>query len=183
MTESDSYLANLLGALALTITDRQRSACESVVQHGPAAPAALIAIAQYPNETVGFFEPILGLTNSGTVRLFDRLTDAGLITRLPGSDRRARAVTLTPEGKQRAAAIEQARRAAINEILAALSPRQQRTLAPLAETLLAAMTDSRRDARRICRLCDHKHCDDTDRCPVDRAAGTLGQPRYRPAPR
>jgi MarR family transcriptional repressor of emrRAB len=181
MTESDSYLENLLGALALAIADRQRAACESVVDHGPAAAAALIAIARYPRETVGFFESILGLTNSGTVRLFDRLSDAGLITRQPASDRRARAVTLTPEGNQRAATIQEARRAAINEILGSLSPRQQRDLVPLAEALLTALTDSRQKARKICRLCDHEHCDDIDLCPVDHAASALGEPRYRTA--
>jgi MarR family transcriptional regulator, negative regulator of the multidrug operon emrRAB len=180
MTESDNYLANLLGALALGIADRQRSACDSLVGHGPAAAAALTAIAQYPGETVGFFESILGLTNSGTVRLFDRLAGAGLIARLPGSDRRARAVSLTARGRRLAGAVQSARRSASEELLATLSEHQRSELATMAETLLAHMTDSRTAARRICRLCDHRHCDDADRCPVDHTASALGEPRYRP---
>jgi MarR family transcriptional regulator, negative regulator of the multidrug operon emrRAB len=179
MTESDNYLANLLGALALAIADRQRSVCDSIVGHGPAAAAALTAIAQYPGETVGFFESILGLTNSGTVRLFDRLTSAGLIDRLPGGDRRARAVSLTAKGRRLAAAVQSARRSASEELLATLSERQRSELTKATETLLAHLTDSRTGARRICRLCDHRHCDDADRCPVDHAASALGEPSYR----
>jgi MarR family transcriptional repressor of emrRAB len=183
MTDADNYLPNLLGALGLAIADRQRSVCESVVAHGPAAAAALTAIAQYPGETVGFFESILGLTNSGTVRLLDRLAGANLIQRRPGQDRRARAVKLTPDGRRRAAAVQRARTAVTDEVLAPLSEHERSELASLAEKLLTGLTGSRRDARRICRLCDHRHCDDADRCPVDHAAGALGEPRYHRAAR
>jgi DNA-binding MarR family transcriptional regulator len=183
MTDADNYLSNLLGALGLAIADRQRSVCESLIAHGPAAAAALTAIAQYPGETVGFFEPILGLTNSGTVRLFDRLAGANFIQRCPGEDRRARAVKLTPDGERHAAAMQTARRAVSDEILVPLSKHERSELAFLAEKLLTGLTGSRRDARRICRLCDHRHCDNADRCPVDHAASALGEPRYQPAAR
>lgn len=178
MTESDNYLANLLGAMALAISDRQRLACESLVGHGPAAPSALTAIAHYPGETVSFFEAILGLTNSGTVRLLDRLTDAGLIERLPGADRRTRAVGLTAEGRRLAVSVQAARRRCSAELVATLSKHQRSELVTLAEMLLAQLTSSRTSARHICRLCDHQHCDDADRCPVDHAADALGEPSY-----
>ena len=179
MTESDNYLANLVGTLGLAIADRQRAACEAVLNLGPAAPAALVAIAQYSGETVGFFEPILGLTSSGTVRLFDRLVGAGLITRRPGEDRRTVSVALTAQGRRRAVAINDARLATVNEILDSLTAAQRRELIPLVKAPLASLTDSRSTARRMCRLCDHARCDDMDRCPVDHAATAQGDPRYR----
>lgn len=179
MTESDNYLANLLSAVALAITDRQRSNCETIVGHGPTAPAALIAIAQYPGETVSFFESILGLTNSGTVRLFDRLAAAGLLERTSGPDRRARAVSLTSGGMRLAASVQVARHSTSQALLSTLSDRQRSELAPIAEALLARLTDSRTTARQMCRLCDHRHCDDAGRCPVDHAASALGESRYR----
>jgi DNA-binding MarR family transcriptional regulator len=182
MTDSNIYLANLLGALALALSDRQREACEQAAGQGGAAGAVLTAIAQYPGENLGFFEPILGLTSSGIVRLLDRLVGAGLVERRLGADARTRAIHLTASGRAAVEAIQTARRATMTEALTPLCDTERRQLTTLVDKMLAGLTETRLQARQLCRLCDHRHCDDAGRCPIDRAVTAAGDPGRKPRP-
>ncbi len=179
MTDSNNDLVvNLLGALALGIADAQRRACQEAAGLEAAGPAALIAVQRYSDETVGFFDQILGLTSSGTVRLFDRLAHAGLIDRRPGADARTRTVSLTPTGQTAANAVRAARRSTIVEALTRLSNDEKRQLEPIAAKLLTTLASTRWEARHLCRLCDHPICDMAERCPVDLAITAAGHPRF-----
>jgi MarR family transcriptional repressor of emrRAB len=169
---------NLAGAFALAIADAQRQATELAAEHGAAAPAALIALEKYPRESVAFFTPILGLTGSGTVRLFERLTTAGLVQRDAGVDARTLALTLTPKGLEAARRVREARRAAISEALAPLSRTEGEQLTRLLKKILAALPGTRHHARHLCRLCDHLACDETGACPIDLAITAAGHPCY-----
>jgi DNA-binding MarR family transcriptional regulator len=166
--------ANLLGAAAIALSDAQRGAVEGASGHGAAAPAALVTLAEYPGETVGFFVPILGLTQSGTVRLIDRLVDDGLVRRSPGRDGRTVALHLTAAGRRAAARVVEARGRALAEALADLDRHELAILERSLEKILARFPANRDDARHLCRLCDIHVC---ERCPVGAAAIAAEIPR------
>ncbi len=169
---------NLIGTFALAVADAQRSAGERDLDHVAAAPAALIAVATYPQESVTFFAPILGLTGSGTVRLFERLTAAGLVQRQAGPDGRTLALALTSSGRRATQRITRARRQALAHILAPLSESERRQLTHLLEKVLPALPEDRPAARHLCRLCDHATCDQAGECPIDLALTAAGHSSY-----
>src|SRR5262245_6378069 len=58
--------ANLVGALALAITDEVERASEEAAGHGAAAPAALISLDEFANGcSLEHLRQVLGLTHSG----------------------------------------------------------------------------------------------------------------------
>ena len=65
----------------------------------------------------------------------------------------------------RAETLLQARYAALEQVIAALSPQQAAQLDALAETLLRALTTSPDEGGYICRLCDEDDCPG-ECCPV-----------------
>jgi MarR family transcriptional regulator, negative regulator of the multidrug operon emrRAB len=164
--------ANLLGAVSLTVADRVRAAAERGAGQGGSAPAALISLATYlDGSPIDAVRSPLGLSHSATVRLVDRLVDAGLVRRREGSDRRSVAVELTPEGHDAAADATRARGEALEQALSALDGDERAELARLHAKVLATLTEGRASAGRICRLCDAVACGHEEgRCPVTRAA-------------
>lgn len=171
--------ANLLGAVSLAVGDRVRAAAERGAGQGGSAPAALVSLATYlDGSPIGALRAPLGLTHSATVRLVDRLVDAGLARRCEGPDRRSVAVTLTPAGHEAAAQAIRARGAALEEALSGLDAGERAELARLHGKVLATITDGRAAAGHICRLCDAHACGHYEgRCPVTRAADAAEQAR------
>jgi MarR family transcriptional regulator, negative regulator of the multidrug operon emrRAB len=167
-------MTNLLGAASLALADAQRAAVEGASGQAAAAPAALLALDKYPGETVSFFVPILGLTQSGTVRLFDRLVDDGLVRRAPGRDGRTVALDLTAAGRRAVARVARARAQTMADALAGLDRDEVAALERTLEKILTRFPANRDDARHLCRLCDIDVCDG---CPVDAAATAAGFPR------
>jgi MarR family transcriptional regulator, negative regulator of the multidrug operon emrRAB len=168
--EDDGRLANLVGALLLAAGDRQRTAVDGAAPGGASAPAALVALAGFAaGSSVDALSHILDLSHSGTVRLVDRLSAAGLVRRDRGD--RSLSLTLTPEGRAAAEAVAAARRRALLTVLEPLDAAQRRTLVPLLERLLGGLSPDGAAARRTCRLCDAVACGHDDgRCPVTNAA-------------
>jgi MarR family transcriptional regulator, negative regulator of the multidrug operon emrRAB len=164
--------ANLLGAVALAVTDRVRAAAELGAAQGGSAPAALISLAGYlDGSPIDAVRGPLGLTHSATVRLVDRLVAAGLARRRSGADRRSVAVELTPEGHEAAAQAARARAKALEDALAELDAGERAELARLHAKVLATLTEGRASAGHICRLCDSHACGhEQGRCPVTQAA-------------
>ena len=81
--------ANVLGALAGTVTDQATAAMLAAAElpsKGSSSPlAALVAIAEFLGApTVDQLRRVLGLTPSGAVRLVDRLESDGLVGRVRG---------------------------------------------------------------------------------------------------
>jgi MarR family transcriptional repressor of emrRAB len=167
-------MMNLLGAASLALADAQRAAVEGASGQAAAAPAALLALDKYPGETVRFFVPILGLTQSGTVRLFDRLVDDGFVRRGPGRDGRTIALELTAAGRRAAARVARARAQTMADALAGVDRDELAALERTLEKVLARFPANRDDARHLCRLCDIDVC---EACPVDAAATAAGFPR------
>ncbi len=64
-----AYAANLLAALARTITDRIDLAAREVTGRGPHAAAALTTLLWYPDRPVGFLAERLRITHPGAVQL------------------------------------------------------------------------------------------------------------------
>ena len=161
--------ANLLGALALALTDRMTEETETRAEHGAAAPAALVSVGADPGLSVGGLAQTVGLTHSATVRLVDRLARDGLVERRGGMDGRSVGLHLTRRGNARRRALLKGRHQILSEALAALTVEDQAALTPLIEALLDAMTRDRQQADHICRLCDEDVCPEAT-CPVEGAA-------------
>ena len=161
--------ANLLGALALVLTDRMTEETQTRAMHGAAAPAVVVSIGADPGLSVGALAQTVGLTHSATVRLVDRLARDELVERRGGTDGRSVGLHLTRRGIARRRAILKGRNQILSEALAALPVNDQAALTPLIEALLGAITQDRQQADHICRLCDEDICPEAT-CPVESAA-------------
>jgi hypothetical protein len=85
---------------------------------------------------------------------------------------RSTALRLTPAGRRQAQSLLSARLGALDEMVAALSPRERATFERLLDKVLSSTTTSRAHAMTTCRLCDHAVCDGP-RCPVGTRATHL----------
>lgn len=174
MTQSYPRAANLLGALALAVCDRLRSATE---EHGvtgepgltTSEAAALVTLAHYPGQPIVRLGATLGLTHSGAVRLADRMEAAGLVRRAASGRGRTLALHLTGPGRLAAERVLARRQAAVEHLADQLDPGDAAVLERVAGRLLAGLTTDRRSARRLCRLCDEPLCAAGPGCPVDQA--------------
>lgn len=169
---AEQRTVNLLGALALVLSDRVEAAVRDVGGLSARDAAALITLRNYAErEPLSVLEQALGLSQPGAVRLADRLAQRGLVQRRrEGPDRREVRLSLTDEGRAAADGALRERSGALEGLLGSLGPAGRRALEPLLEELLAAATASRADARTTCRLCDAVACGHPARCPVTRAA-------------
>jgi DNA-binding MarR family transcriptional regulator len=174
-------LANVVGALALVVTDElARTVTEVAAGDGRGTvtdAAALSALAQFlDGSTVDRVHRVLGVTPSGAVRLVDRLEAAGLVTREPGADGRSRSVRLTGAGRERARAIEGARSAYLVGLVDALSPGEVDVLRGLLARVMAAAVSGKDGGAWTCRLCDLTACRrDHGECPAMNASGWDGK--------
>lgn len=156
-------LTNLVGALALALSDRLDVQTNS-------DSAALITLLERGALTVEFLRRVVGLSHSATVRLVDRLSAQRFVERGPGRDGRSIAVRLTPRGRRVASRLRQEREHALAAALATLDAEERTHFGSLVEKVLAGLTTDRWQARHICRLCDHGLCQGARGCPVDQAA-------------
>jgi DNA-binding MarR family transcriptional regulator len=164
--------ANVLGALALVITDQTAQAVAVAAGQSVSAAAALSALHHFLDRpTLDQLRKVLGLTASGAVRLVDRLAGAGLVTRGPGGDGRSRSVILTEEGQRAAERIAAARAAVLTSALDELSPAERQTLHSLMSQVMARLVRGKDAGAWICRLCDLGACGRAaGRCPAANAA-------------
>lgn len=172
---SDERTANLLGALALTLSDRAAAAVQGDAGVSGSDAAALVTLRNYAEgEPLDLLRRALALSHPGVVRLADRLQARGLVER-HRSDRDGRAVALrlTAAGRRSADAALAARADAIDAALETLDPGQRRALTPMLELMLGAQTTDSTASLVICRLCDPDVCGHPERCPVTQAAIAL----------
>ncbi|MFN0281167.1 MAG: MarR family transcriptional regulator [Kineosporiaceae bacterium] len=164
--------ANLLGALALVVTDQSTDRLDAACGQTGAAAAALSALQHIlTRPSLDELGAVLALTPSGTVRLVDRLGAAGLVTRGPGRDGRTRAVTLTAAGRRAAARVTAARAGYLEGLLARLTDDDRRLLHTLLGKVLASVVEGKDSGPWICRLCDLRSCGrSVGACPTADAA-------------
>jgi DNA-binding MarR family transcriptional regulator len=164
-------MANVFGALALIVADQMADGTAAAAGRSDSAPAALAALYHFLDKpSVDLLRQVLGLTSSGTVRLLDRLAEAGLIERGPGADARSTAVSLTAAGRAAAEQVCDARSAVLDRALSALSPRERADFSALAAKMLVGMMRGPGAVRWMCRLCDTGICRGAPGgCPVGNA--------------
>lgn len=166
MNDSQTRLANLLGALATGISDRLRLAAAEKTFMGGEAAAALIVIGHKAGLSIDRLGRVLRLSHPGTVRVVDRLVAAGLAERKASvSDRRALALHLTPGGETERSAVLGGRSAALYAVLDHIAPADYPVLERLVETMLANLPTDATSAMTICRFCDQRAC---AACPMAR---------------
>jgi DNA-binding MarR family transcriptional regulator len=162
-------LENLLGALAVALSDEIGSAVETATGHAGAMGAALATLAQEPGLSIEQLRVPLGRTQSATVRVVDQLVAEGYAERRAGRDNRSVAVVLTGKGNQAAARVLGSREDALADALSVLGPGERKALTAALEKVLGAITTGRAHADHICRLCDLAVCPEKV-CPVELAA-------------
>jgi DNA-binding MarR family transcriptional regulator len=171
MTDLDRT-GNLLGALSLAVADRTSDGLGGAVGISGTAAIALSALHQFLDDpSVDLLRRVLGLTPSGTVRLVDRLEEAGYVTRGPGPDARSISLRLTPAGRRAAKRVAAARAGVLQDSLSVLSPAEREALDGLLSRVLAGMIRGPGAVRWMCRLCDMTACGrEAGRCPVANVA-------------
>jgi DNA-binding MarR family transcriptional regulator len=174
-TDAERQAANLLGALALRLSDELERAVTQAAGLAESDAAALSALHHFlDSPSVDLLAQALGLSSSGTVRLVDRLAEAGLVRRATAVDGRVTSVTLTAAGRRRAVAVTRARGEQLEQALAALTASERRQFGELAGKILAGLIRPPGARRWTCRLCDVVACGRPEgRCPVYEAAKAL----------
>jgi DNA-binding MarR family transcriptional regulator len=159
---------NVWSAWPLHTHDALTAAAEQVTPPGlgPRDLAALTLLASHEGCSADWLFTRIGLTQSGTVRLIDRLESLGYVDRA----RRGRvlALGLTDAGRSLLAAWTAARDAAGEGVLDALTPSERRQLNELLSTALRRTSRARNAADVTCRFCDWPAC---AACPVDESVG------------
>ena len=172
---SDDRTANLLGALALTLSDRAGAAVHAGAGVSGSDAAALVTLRNYAEgEPLDLLRRALALSHPAVVRLADRLQARGLVERhRSASDGRAVALRLTPAGRRAAdAALARARRGR-HRRPGHSTPAQRSALGPMLERMLGAETTDATASLVICRMCDPDVCGHLGRCPVTQAARAI----------
>lgn len=161
MTERTS---NLLGALAIAVTDRMNAAARETLKHAGETPAALVLIGLEPGMSNDRLRRILGMSHPGTVRLVDRLVNDGLVERRSsGRDGREVALHLTADGQQCRNTLLKNRMTVVHPLLETLDDSEQIVLSKLLHKILAAIPNSEIEMYTICRMCDERVCEN---CPL-----------------
>jgi DNA-binding MarR family transcriptional regulator len=156
---------NTVGSWTLLVTDAMEGAALEATELPGRGLAALVLLTNRPGSSVDWLSRRLGLTQSGAVRLVDRLGALGLLRREKQPGRKEVSLHVTAAGE---ACLRQglaARAAAIRTLVEPLSAGEQRQLGVLAGKVLAGGTRRRDEADVACRLCDWQACKPV--CPVD----------------
>jgi DNA-binding MarR family transcriptional regulator len=165
-------VGNLLGALAFSVTDRTSDAVGDAAGQSQTAAIALSAMHHFLEDpSIDLLRRVLGLTPSGTVRLVDRLEEAGYVKRRPGRDGREVSLRLTAAGRRAAKRVTEARGEVLDGALATLAPAERREFEQLLSRVLPALVRGPGATRWMCRLCDPGACHrEEGHCPVANAA-------------
>lgn len=173
---ADARTVNLLGAFVTGLHDRLAQRLESSSEISGDGPAALVVIAYNEGRTVEFLRRTLSLSHSWTVRVVEKLEQAGLVRKETAADRRAVALYVTEQGKRKVQVIVRARRRCIDEVLDVLPAKDHKQLTSMLERMLDVLTGDFYSAEAICKLCEVDVCPQ-NRCPVTqgvKATGTAG---------
>jgi DNA-binding MarR family transcriptional regulator len=163
---------NLLGALSLAVTDRTSAAVGGAAGQSDSAAVALSAMYHFLDDpSMDLLRQVLGLTPSGTVRLVDRLQDAGFVTRREGRDGRSVSLRLTASGRRAAERVSTARGEVLEDALSGLDPAERQALDRVVSLVLVELIRGPGATRWMCRLCDTTACGRKNgNCPVANAA-------------
>jgi DNA-binding MarR family transcriptional regulator len=159
---------NKLGAFGMLLSDSLARVSDNL---SPTAAALLLTLFYGLACTATELATIVGVSQPTAVRVLDGLARRRLIER-GGRAGRTTLLRVTPAGRKRARTLQAARLSAMDDVLSALSRREQATFERALDKLLAAATNSRVFARTTCRLCDHTGCDGS-LCPIGTRAAKI----------
>jgi MarR family transcriptional repressor of emrRAB len=157
--------ANLLGAMAIGLSDRLERATEAAAGRAGGRAAALANLAQWPGDTIEDLRIMLGLTHSATVRVVDGLVADGFVERVRVGGGPAVRPRLTEAGEAEARRVLAARGEVLRWLVGHLSDAEIEALTPVLERLLTALTLDFDAGELICRLCELEACPQ-EWCPV-----------------
>ncbi|MFM0413454.1 MarR family winged helix-turn-helix transcriptional regulator [Paraburkholderia aromaticivorans] len=157
---------NLLGVLALLITDEMNAQPAVEALAGPTARAMLNAIGQYPDSSIEVLREAVDLSHPAAVRAVAGLVEAGLVEKRTGSDKRAVALALTVAGKREAKRLQTARDRMLQRVVGRLDDSEREVLESLLIKILWNETRDPAHAMQLCRLCDDGPCLKAG-CPVE----------------
>lgn len=160
-----TYPANILGALAVGLTDLQSAAMAEAASLSVLETSVLLIAFTRPGSIVGDVAKTIGLSHSGAVRTIDRLVDGLLLRKTAGHDRRTVGIRCTLLGRKRAERALSVRAEVMERLLEVVPMKDRKILTTASERLLHLLPRDRVDAWRICRFCEHSVCRGKD-CPV-----------------
>ncbi len=156
---------NAFSALLLLGVDAADEAVLEATDLPPRGFSALVLVRNRPSCSVNWLHRRLALTQSGAVRLVDRLEGLGLVRREKTSGRREVALYVTDAGEARLRTGLDARLEAMQDLVEPLTKAEQRQLAALVDKMLAAGDRTQDETDAACRLCDWDVCKPS--CPLD----------------
>jgi DNA-binding MarR family transcriptional regulator len=145
---------DLLGAAALAIS----SAVWATYEMEPTDAAALNVVLAEPGISIKELSRNLGLSHSATVRVADRLTAGGLVTRDAAGRGRTVALTSTESGTSLAREAAARRATVLEHATAGLSDAQWQDLMGLLATVVRQLAPAQDQVDQACRLCDQRRC-------------------------
>ena len=151
-------LINLIGAAAIAISDSIQNAAKEATGNTASFPAALIIVERYPTITVDLLGQYLQLSQSGAARLVERLVNQNLVERHQGNDRRCVHLQLTSDGKAMVEKIQQAKIAAVSNLLKPLTKQEQQQLLNTLSKMAGQYSNTEVLEEYICRFCDIREC-------------------------
>lgn len=154
---------NLLGAMALAITDRMTLSMREVLDRSGEMAAAIIVLGYAPGMSVEVLRQVLDRSHPGTVRLIDRLERDGLVERREATDGRAVALHLTRKGTKLRQKLMERRLDMLEDALQGLAADERKMLGTLIAKVLTNLPESDMAKHRICRLCAVPTC---KQCPI-----------------
>ena len=154
---------NLLGALALAISDRIKTGIKDTFDRSGESAAAIVVLGYAPGLSVEILRQVLDLSHPGTVRLIDRLEEDGLVERRRAEDGRAVALHLTRKGGKLRQQLMDRRLDTLEEALTGLADKERLVLGDLLAKVLTNLPETEMAKHRICRLCAVRTCSD---CPI-----------------
>jgi DNA-binding MarR family transcriptional regulator len=157
--------ANVVSAWIVEAHDSLAHAAQDEAGLDPRELAALTLIASHEGCSVEWLRGRVGLTQSGTVRLLDRLESAQLVRRSRAG--RGVALALTGLGSSRLGRWRAARVRVVDRLLADLGDGDGDAIVASLAAALERRRRERPQADVACRTCDWPACG--ERCPVDRS--------------
>ncbi len=157
---------NLLGVLALLVTDEMNAQNTVAALAGATARAMLNAVGQYPDSSIEVLRDAVDLSHPAAVRAVAGLVEAGLIEKKPGADKRAVALALTAAGRREAKRMQTARERMLQRVVGRLDDDERAVFEDLLIKILWHETRDPAHAMQLCRLCDDGPCLKAG-CPVD----------------
>ncbi|MEX3968508.1 MarR family winged helix-turn-helix transcriptional regulator [Paraburkholderia sp. EG286B] len=166
---------NLLGVLAVLVTDEMYGLDTVPALAGPTARAMLNAIGQYPDASIELLRDAVDLSHPAAVRAVAGLVDAGLAEKRSGVDKRSVALALTGAGRREVKRLQDARENMLSRIVGHLDNDERVVLEDLLIKMLWHETRDPAHAMQLCRFCDDKPCLKAG-CPVECSEEGLPMP-------